>query len=406
MNRYMFLEEREFLYQASNNINISNIIEKPEGKSFYIGIDPTANSLHVGHLSGLMVAKALASFGMQAIIVIGGGTAMIGDPSGKSEMRSLITEDQINENIKGLEKQIDYIFPKENKAIVINNSKWLKQINMIEYLREIGRHFSVNRMLTQDCVKTRMDSGISYLEFSYMILQAYDFAYLNKNYNCVLQIGGADQWGNMVMGIDLCRRLNKTDVECFTFPLITNSSGEKMGKTAKGALWLDEDKTSAYDYYQYWLSVDDQDAIKLLKRYTNIQASDIAKYQTYTGKELIIVKEILAYEATSIVHGKEKAIKARETSKALFNKEKGSLEDVEGVNYNFTDGDVLVTDLLKDLKLAPSKSEARRLILGGGVYINEEKILEIDFRIYKNKIENKSIVIRVGKKKYLKVNID
>ena len=371
MNKYMFLKERNFLYQASKQDKLSSILDNPHNKSVYIGIDPTADSLHLGHLSGLMVAKKLAEFGLEIIIVLGGGTALVGDPSGKTEMRNLINEGDIEKNIQGIKKQIEYIFPKEHKPIILNNADWLKKISMIDYLREIGRHFSVNRMLSQDCVKNRMDTGISYLEFSYMILQSYDFVYLNKNYNCVLQIGGADQWGNMVMGIDLCRRINKSEIECFTFPLITNSSGEKMGKTAKGALWLDASKTSVYDYYQYWLSIDDASTINLLKRYTDIDDSKIKEYQNLEGKELNPIKEMLAFEATSIVHGESEASKARQTSSALFKKE--SLDDVVGVNYKFTNNEVLLVEILKELNLASSKSEARRLVLGGGVYFNDER---------------------------------
>lgn len=404
MDRFNFLKERDFVYQVSDEIILKNILNNPKSRSFYIGIDPTADSLHIGHLSGVMVAIKLAEYGLQPIIVLGGGTALIGDPSGKTEMRKLIDDDQINQNIKGIEAQLLNLFPKNVKPIFLNNASWLKDLSMIDYLREIGRHFSINRMLSQDCVKTRLEAGISYLEFSYMILQSYDFVYLNKKYNCELQIGGADQWGNMVMGIDLVRKLNQKESVCFTFPLITNASGEKMGKTAKGAVWLDSNKFSSYDYYQYWINIDDADLIKLMSRYTFVEAEQILKYSKLEGKEINIAKQILAFEATKIVHGEEEANKAKTRSESLFSSEK-NVEELEGINYSFIGGSVFLLDLLKDLKLASSKTDARRLIEAGAVYLDENRISDFNFVIKMDELSKKYFLLRVGKKKYLKINI-
>lgn len=404
MDKLKFLKERDFIYQISDEVLLKNILEKPEQYSFYLGIDPTADSLHIGHLSGVMVAVKLAEFGLRPILVMGGGTALVGDPSGKTELRQLIKNEQINDNIKGIEAQLLKLFPKHSNPIFLNNAVWLKELNMFDYLRDIGRHFSINRMLSQDCVKSRIETGISYLEFSYMILQSYDFAYLNKHHNCVLQIGGADQWGNMVMGIDLVRKLNQKEAACFTFPLITNSSGEKMGKTAKGAVWLNAEKSSVFDYYQYWINIDDADLLKLMNRYTFLESELILKYSKYEGKEINLAKQILAFEATKIVHGEEEAIKAKNATSCLFSSEK-NVEELEGLIYVFKNETVLLVDLLKEINLASSKSDARRLVEAGAVYLDEQRIVDLNFAVKKSAFNKNYFLLRVGKKKYLKINI-
>jgi len=404
MHRYDILEKRNFIYQFSNKDKLLNIFQKPENNSFYIGIDPTASSLHVGHLSGLMVAKKLQEFGLLPIIVIGGGTALIGDPSGKDTMRKLIDEEEINKNIEAIKKQIEFIFSDNKNYILLNNATWLKKISMVEYLRDIGKHFSVNRMLSQDCVKNRLDNGISYLEFSYMILQSYDFLYLNQNYSCILQIGGADQWGNMIMGIDLIRRINKKEAECFTFPLIASSSGEKMGKTSNNALWLDASLISTYDYYQYWINTADSDLVNLLMRYTNLDLDTIYEYSKLSGKELNKVKKILAYEATKIVHGEDEAKHAEEKTKTFFGSN-GNLDSISGINYNFNEDRVLLVDLINSLNIVSSKAEIKRLILGGGVYVNDFRIDRIDYIIEKDSFKEAFFLIKIGKKNINKIII-
>ena len=406
MDHLELLKKRGYVYQISEEKAVSDILNSPKGKCFYIGFDPTADSLHVGSMFALMTVSRLAQAGLRPIIVLGGGTGLIGDPSGKTEMRNMLAEETAKQNLKAIENQIRSVIPKDPEPIFVNNADWLAPLNFISFLRDIGRHFSINRMLTQDSVKSRLEKGgLTYLEFSYMLLQAYDFVYLNKSNNCVLQIGGADQWGNMIMGMDLARRVNGSDVQCFTFELMMTATGEKMGKSAKGAVWLDAKKTSPYEYYQFWINVDDRDVKRFLYCYTYLAENEIEKMlNTPDIREL---KKILAFEATKIMHGEAEAVKARTASEALFS---GDASNIEGIptfemEASSINSGVNVLDFMVTTKLVASKGEARRLITGGGAYLNEEKITAVDRMIGSTDIKDGIIMLRSGKKTYLKVII-
>jgi tyrosyl-tRNA synthetase len=405
MDHLGVLKKRGYVYQVSDEKAVSEMLQNPKGKSFYIGFDPTADSLHLGSMFGLMVISRLASMGLRPIIVLGGGTGLVGDPSGKTEMRSLLTEETAKKNLKAMENQIRRIIPKDPEPLFVNNADWLAPLNLIEFLRDVGKHFSINRMLTQDCVKGRLEKGgLSYLEFSYMLLQAYDFVHLNKHHNCMLQMGGADQWGNMVMGMDLARRINTSDVHCFTFELIMTAAGEKMGKSAQGAVWLDPEKTSAYEYYQYWINVDDRDVKRFMYGYTYLVDEEIdAHFKAH--EDIRELKKILAFETTKILHGEAEAVKARTASQALFG---GDASQIEGVptfelSASLIKDGMTVIDLMTQAGLVVSKSEARRLIQGGGAYVNDAKIEVIEHMVGTEDVKNGIIMLRSGKKKHLKV---
>ncbi len=398
------LKKRGVIYQISDEKLVADLLENPKGKSFYIGFDPTSDSLHAGSMYALMVVSRLAKTGLRPIILLGGGTGLVGDPSGKSEMRNLLDEEAAKKNLKAIENQIRRIIPKDPEPLFVNNADWLRDLNLIEFLRDVGRHFSINRMLTQDCVKSRLEKGITYLEFSYMLLQAYDFVHLNKHNNCMLQIGGADQWGNMVMGMDLARRINGSDVQCLTFELMMTAAGEKMGKTASGAIWLDKEKTSPYEYYQYWINVDDRDVKRFFSCFTYLENEEIEELfkQNPDIREL---KKILALETTKILHGEEEAQKALASSKALFGGDGSMMEGVPTFDLDsklLADG-IQIVDFLAMVGIVASKSEARRLIQGGGAYINDVKIDSTYNMLKQEEVKNGIIMLRSGKKKYLKV---
>lgn len=403
MSRFDKLRSRGFLYQISSEENLRGILENPRGKSFYIGFDPTADSLHLGSMFALMAISHLAAAGLTPIILMGGGTGLIGDPSGKTEMRNMLTKEEAEKNRKAIHSQIRRILPEDSRPVFVNNADWLVPLNFIEFLRDAGRHFSINRMLTQDSVKSRMEKGISYLEFSYMLLQAYDFAYLAKEHNCVLQVGGADQWGNMVMGMDLARRMYNKDVECFTYELIMTAGGEKMGKSARGAVWLDPEKTSPYEYYQYWINIDDRDIKRFLYGYTFLEGDEIEKL--CVGDNWKEAKQRLAFEATKILHGDDEAEKAVNATKALFS---GNAADSANVpSFTLPAGvfkkGIGIVDLMVETGLAPSKSEARRLVSGGGVSLNNNRIDAMDRIVVEKDLSDGFLMLRVGKKKHLKV---
>lgn len=409
MHNIEYLKKRLSFQQASEDKAVEEILSNSDKKSFYIGFDPTAPSLHAGSLFGIIVAKRLAKMGLTPIIVLGGGTGMIGDPSGKTEARPLLTDKDLAYNVSKIKEQIEKILPAEPKPIFLNNLDWIKNLNLVEFLRDIGRHFSVNRMLTQESVKQRMEKGISYLEFTYMIIQAYDFAHLNKNNNCVLQVGGTDQWGNMVMGIDLSRRLNSKKVECFTFPLVATSDGSKMGKTAKGAVWLAPERTSPYEFYQYFLNVSDDDVEKFLYMFTDLDDEKIKSLTAEGGAALKEAKQTLAYELTKIVHGVDEAEKSKTSSLALFSQNKNidDIKNLKGVP-EFTISTIelsqkLLLDILAESKIIPSKSEARRLIQGNAISILDKKITDMAYKLSIEQFENDLLLIKIGKKRYLKL---
>ena len=407
MELYEELVQRGLIAQVTNEEEIKNKINKGEA-TFYIGFDPTADSLHVGHFMALCLMKRLQMAGNKPIALIGGGTAMIGDPSGRTDMRQMMTVETINENVECFKKQMArFIDFSDDKALLVNNADWLMDLNYLEVLRDIGSYFSVNRMLAAECYKQRLEKGLSFLEFNYMIMQSYDFLKLYDNYNCVLQFGGDDQWSNMIGGMELIRRKRGAEANAMTINLLLNSEGKKMGKTQSGAVWLDPNKTPPYNFYQYWRNVDDADVIKCLKMLTFLPLDEIAKMEDWEGSQLNEAKDILAYELTKLVHGEDEANKAREASKALFSGS-GSNENMpkkELSNEDFGEnGTIDILGLLVATELAPSRSEARRNVQQGGVSVNGEKITDIHTN-YGPEAFKEEFILKKGKKKFCKVSM-
>ena len=397
------LKERGLIAQMTNEEKIKDLLENNKVR-FYIGFDPTADSLHVGHFLQMVVMRHMQKAGHTPIALFGGGTGMVGDPSGRTDMRQMMTVETIAHNVncfvKQMEKFIDF---SDGKAIAVNNADWLMKLNYIDFLREVGVHFSVNRMLSAECFKTRLEKGLSFIEFNYMLMQGYDFYHLNQEYGCKLELGGDDQWSNIIGGVELCRRKAGEEVYGMTFTLLTTSEGKKMGKTVGGAVWLDPAKTSPYDFFQYWRNVDDADVIKCVKLLTFIPLDEIKEMEKLEGAQLNSVKERLAYELTTMVHGKEEADKCLEAAKALFagGADDKNMPTTAFSDEDFVDGKVgLLTAMVKS-KLAPSNKEARRLIEQGGISINDEKITDTKFELSKDMI-SEGIIIKKGKKTYHK----
>ncbi len=370
-------------------------------QSFYIGFDPTADSLHVGHFMQMIVAKRLQDAGHRPIILIGGGTAMIGDPSGRTDMRSIMTKEIISHNVDCFKKQmLRFVrFDGENAAILVNNADWLLDLNYVEFLREVGSCFSVNKMLTAECYKQRLEKGLTFLEFNYMLMQSYDFLVLNRKYGCVLQCGGDDQWSNMLSGADLIRRKEQKDAFAITFALLTTSEGTKMGKTAKGAVWLDPQKTSPYDFFQYWRNIDDNDVEKVFRFLTFLTLEEIAELTRYRDERMNAAKERLAYELTKLVHGEEDAEEALKKAHAAFSGDSENMPSAvipSGMNS--------VLDILVSVAGVPSKSEARRLVQGGGISIDGEKITDFAAAVTDSQLAN-GFVLQKGKKNFYKVTV-
>ena len=402
MTTFEELRRRGLLAQLTDEKEIEELINAGKA-TFYIGFDPTADSLHVGHFMALCLMKRLQMAGNKPIVLLGGGTGMIGDPSGKTDMRKMLTPETIQHNVDCFKKQMSrFIDFSEGKAIAVNNADWLLNLNYVELLREVGACFSVNRMLTAECYKQRMERGLSFLEFNYMIMQSYDFLQLFQKYGCNMQFGGDDQWSNMLGGTELIRRKLGKDAYAMTITLLLNSEGKKMGKTEKGAVWLDPEKTSPYEFYQYWRNVADADVIKCLKMLTFVPIEQIEEMEkTMEGAQFNAAKELLAYELTKLVHGEEEAEKAQAAAKALFG---GSGNDAnmpvaEIDSADLTDGTIGLLNLLVKAGLAPSVSEARRLVQQGGITVNDEKITDAKAQI---KLEGETIV-RKGKKAFKKV---
>ena len=390
------LQQRQLIAQITNEKEVKELINSGNAR-FYIGFDPTADSLHVGHFMALCLMKRLQMAGNKPIVLIGGGTGHVGDPSGRSDMRSMMTKETIEHNCECFKKQMErFIEFGEDKAIMVNNADWLLKLNYVELLRDIGACFSVNNMLRAECYKQRMEKGLSFLEFNYMIMQAYDFYYLNEHYNCNLQFGGDDQWSNMLAGSDLIRRKTGRDAHSMTITLLMNSQGKKMGKTASGAVWLDKNKTSVYDFYQYWRNVEDDDVLKCIRMLTFLPLDEIEKMSSWQGAQLNKAKEILAFELTSLVHGVDEAQKAQEAAKALF---AGGSDDSNMPTTNITmeNDEMLLSDILLQCKLCESKGETKRLIQQGGISVDEEKINDISHKITKEQL-TKGIKIKKGKK--------
>ena len=399
------LEARGLVAQCTNTEKVREILN--EGfATFYVGFDPTADSLHVGHLMQLIVMARLQKAGHRPIAILGGGTTMVGDPSGRSDMRQMLTQEQIMDNAERFKVQMRPLVDfSEGKAVMVNNADWLLKLNYVDFLREIGVHFSVNRMLSAECFKTRLEKGLSFIEFNYMLMQSYDFLMLNDKYGCTLQCGGDDQWSNIIMGADLIRRVKGEEAHGLTFTLLTTSDGRKMGKTQKGAVWLDPEKTSPYDFFQYWRNVDDGDVVRLMKLITFLPLEEITKYENLNGSELNSAKAVLAYEVTSMVHGKQAADDVLSAAKALF----ASGSDDSNMPTTKIDskslGNITLADLMLTCGLVKSKGEARRLIDQGGVELNGERVSDPVLPITEADLVDDQMVIKKGKKVYHKVTI-
>ena len=397
------LKARGLIAQMTNEEEIKEIINNGKA-TFYIGFDCTADSLTAGHFMALTLMKRLQMAGNKPIALIGGGTTMIGDPSGRTDMRKMLTIDDINHNAECFKRQMErFIDFSEGKAMMINNAEWLLKLNYVELLREVGACFSVNNMLRAECYKQRMAQGLSFLEFNYMIMQSYDFYYLYKNYGCNFQFGGDDQWSNMLGGTELIRRKLGKDANAMTITLLTDSNGKKMGKTAGNAVWLDPNKTSPYDFYQYWRNVGDADVLKCIRMLTFLPIEQINEMDAWEGSQLNTAKEILAYELTKMVHGEEEAEKAQASAKALFGA--GAQADMPTttlVDEDFTDGNIDILTILVKAGLVPSKSEARRAVEQGGVTVDGEKVTDIK-TVYAREDMKNGLVIRRGKKSFKKV---
>ena len=393
-------EERGFFKQTTHPEELKNRVESGRICA-YIGFDPTADSLHVGHLIPLMGLAHLQRDGQRVIALMGGGTAMIGDPSGKTEMRKMLTEKQLEDNVGKIKPQMERFLDFSGDSELINNSEWLRNLNYIDFLRDIGRHFSVNRMLSFETYKVRLETGLSFLEFNYQLLQAYDFLELNKRYQCILQMGGDDQWANILSGVDLIRRVSQNEAFGWTYPLLTTASGRKMGKTEKGAVWLDPEKTSPYEYYQYWINCEDADVEKFLTLFTFLPLSEIRELSRLQGAEIREAKSKLALETTSLAHGREEALKAELAAKSLFGSG-GESEDIPSTQIDPSSllQGIGVFDAFRESGLCKSNGEARRLMNQGGLYLNQEPLSDPDYRITKDDFKEGSVLLRAGKKRY------
>ena len=395
------LEERGYVEQLTHEKDLREILSK-EKISFYIGFDPTADSLHVGHFISMMVASQMQKAGHKPIILIGGGTASIGDPSGKTDMRKMMTRETINYNVECFKKQMSRFlsFEGENAATIVNNGDWLLNLNFVEFMRDIGSQFSVNRMLAADCYKNRMETGLTFFEMGYMLLQSYDFLYLYDKYGCKLQLGGNDQWSNIIGGVELIRKLGKSDSFGMTFKLLTTKEGKKMGKTEKGALWLDPEKTSPYEFYQYWRNIDDADVRNVLCLLTFLPIEEINRLSALEGEKINEAKMVAAYEITKLIHGEEAAKKAEEAALALFSGN-GNTENMPTTKIN--DVNISIVDALVLTGIAPSKGQARTLISQGGITLNDEKIEDINFKLSEKDFNEGYAILRKGKKVYHKL---
>ena len=404
MGVYEELVARGLIAQVTDEEEIRELVNSGKA-TFYIGFDPTADSLHVGHFMALCLMKRLQMAGNKPIALVGGGTGMIGDPSGRTDMRQMMTKETIQHNVDCFKKQMSrFIDFSEGKALLVNNADWLLDLNYVELLRDVGACFSVNNMLRAECYKQRMEKGLSFLEFNYMIMQSYDFYALYQKYGCNMQFGGDDQWSNMLGGTELIRRKLGKNAYAMTINLLLNSEGKKMGKTQSGAVWLSAEKTSPYDFYQYWRNVDDGDVIKCLKMLTSLPLEEIDELAKLEGSEINKAKEILAHELTELVHGKEEADKAQEAARAIFSNKTNTdnMPSTTLTEADFADGEIGILDLMKKCGLIPSNGEGRRLIQQGGVSVDDEKVTDVYAKIAKSDFEKGYVVIKKGKKVYHK----
>lgn len=400
-NVFNILEERDYIEQMTHPQEIKELFGK-ESVPFYIGIDPTADSLHVGHFVSLMVASHMQKCGHKPIILVGGGTATIGDPTGKTDMRKMLSREELNHNVECIKKQIEKFvsFEGNNAAIIVNNADWLLDLKFVDFVREIGSLFSVNRMLAAECYKQRMETGLTFFEMSYMLMQSYDFLYLYNKYGCKLQIGGNDQWSNIIGGVELIRKIGKDDSFGLTFKLLTTKEGKKMGKTEKGALWLNPEKTSPYDFYQYWRNVEDESVENVFKMLTFLPIEQIKELTSYQDERINEAKKILAFEITKLVHGESEAKKAEEASNALFNGQ-GNLDNMPTVKIN--NSNISIIDAIILTSIAPSKGQARTLITQGGISLNDEKITDVNYTLSEKDFTDNYAILKKGKKVFYKL---
>ena len=400
-NVFNILEERGYIEQMTHPEEIKELFGK-QSVPFYIGIDPTADSLHVGHFVSLMVASHMQKCGHKPIILVGGGTATIGDPSGKTDMRKMLSRKELDHNVECIKRQIEKFvsFEGENGAIIVNNGDWLLDLKFIDFMREIGSLFSVNKMLAAECYKNRLETGLTFFEMSYMLMQSYDFLYLYNKYGCKLQMGGNDQWSNIIGGVELIRKIGKDDSFGLTFKLLTTKEGKKMGKTEKGALWLDPNKTSPYEFYQYWRNVEDESVENVLKMLTFLPMEEIKRLSSLKDEKINEAKKILAFEVTKLVHGEEEAKKAEEASNALFNGQ-GSLENMP--TSKLENRNIPIIEAMVLAGIAPSKGQARTLISQGGISLNDEKVTDVSYTLSDSDFKEGYAIIKKGKKVFHKL---
>ena len=395
------LRERGYIEQTTDDENLKKLLDK-ESVSFYIGIDPTANSMHIGHFVALMVASRLQKAGHRPIILMGGGTAAIGDPSGRTDMRQMLTREILDENVKAIKKQAERFvsFEGDNAAIIVDNKDWLLGLNYIDFMREIGSKFTVSRMIAQECYKNRLETGLTFFEMGYLLLQSYDFYYLNQKYNCKLQIGGNDHWSNIIGGVELIRKFDAKDSYGLTFKLLTTADGRKMGKTAKGALWLNPEKTSPYDFYQYWRNIGDTEVRKVLSLLTFLPDEEVDRLSSLQDEKINEAKKIAAFEITKLIHGEEEAIKAEKAADALFG-DGGDIENMPSITI--AEEETSILDILVKSGIAASKGQAKTLIAQGGVALNNEKIDDITYHLTDEDFKEGYAILKKGKKTFVKV---
>lgn len=394
------LQKRGYIEQLTHENEMRELFQK-ESVRFYIGIDPTANSMHIGHFVALMVAARLQKAGHRPIILMGGGTAAIGDPSGRTDMRQMLTREQLDSNVEAIKKQAERFvsFEGDNAAIIVNNADWLLDLNYIDFMREIGSKFTISRMLAQECYKTRLETGLTFFEMGYLLLQSYDFLYLHDKYDCKMQIGGNDQWSNIIGGVELIRKIGTEDSYGLTFKLLTTAEGKKMGKTAKGALWLNPEKTSPYDFYQYWRNIGDTEVRKVLSLLTFLPDEEVDRLSSLKDQEINEAKKIAAYEITKLIHGEDEAIKARDAAEALF----GNGGNLDNMPTTKVEENVSILDALVQTGMAPSKGQAKTLIAQGGISLNDQKIEDITYKLSDEDFKEGYAILRKGKKVYHKL---
>ena len=398
---YDVLKERDLIKQITFEDEFIELAKK-EKTFVYLGIDPTADSIHIGHFIPLMMMSYFQKCGHTPVILVGGGTALIGDPSGKTDMRKMLTKEDIEKNVESIKKQVSKFisFEGDNAAIIVNNANWILDLNYMDFIRKYGVYFNVNRMLAAECFKQRMEKGLTFFELNYMLMQSYDFLHLFETKNCKVEIGGDDQWSNMLAGVDLIRKIHKSGSFCLTCPLLLNADGVKMGKTVNGALWLDSKKTSPYEFYQYWRNIRDTEVYDVLRMLTYLPMDEVRRLSSLKDKEINEAKKIAAFEITKLIHGEEEAIKAKEIAEALFENSKNS-ENIP--TFNIDKDEISIVELLVKSNIAPSKGQARILVTQGGISINDEKITDTNYIINTNKFNDKYFILKKGKKTFFKI---